>query len=452
MSLKASFSSIKSWRFVSLTVIVGGAIVVTTFQNCGKAGFEATQQENVEMQQLAVQSDVTPFAFEAAIDQLTYMSCASPNSASKAFTFKVGAYEVQKPLNPSAPDVVTSGVRITKSYVDWVKQNIRPNYDPNNPNNTVPTATDAKIYLAQSKRNEAAQIQFSMRKTNDLRQVYSSQSNITYGIEVVPMMGLLTDDRWLGKMMNAAYSSTEPAFVNFFPLAENEFRVLEGSLALNKNEEIANEFRNKFDSEALLTVGFDDSIDQTLLRTPTAGSKTVAYGLGFKLLFQQDLDYYTSAIHPGNAPHPWNPRHILTAVSEVNLETGKPSGRTWSCPISRRYSIVRKEDQPGHCPKDKIARMTDANYKKELEILRRHFPAKDYDVSVDGRCIVPLNFRCYLDEGLPSNAGGTSYGMVPVQYDLTEPCFYNTQDSRQNYPATPPTPYCAEVATICVRN
>lgn len=454
MSPKASFFSGKSWRFVTLAMVVGGALVITTFQNCGKAGFEATEQENLELKQQEIQSDITPFAFEAVADQITYLSCSSPNTVGKGFTFKVGAYEVQKPLMPNAPDVVRSGVRITKAYVDWAKQNVKPNYDPSNPNNVLPTATDAKVYLSTSKRNENAQVQLSMRKIRDLRAAFSKQSTATYGVDIVPMMGVLTDDRWMTQLMNAAYTTTEPSFINFFPLADAEQRILEGSLDFNQNEETAAAFRNKFDAEALLTIGFDDSLDQSLLRTPTAGSKTLAYGVGYKLLFEQTVDSYTTAIYPNATPvpHPWNPKHILTAVNEVNLETGKASGRTWSCPVSRRYSVVRKEDQAVHCPKDRIGRMTDANYKKEFEILRRHFPAKDFDVSVDGKCVVPISFRCYRDEGLQAASGGTSYGMVPIQYDLTRPCFYNAQENLQNYPASPPTPYCAEIATICIRN
>ncbi len=451
MSIYSSFFRNKPLRFSTFVVLLSGLIVATTFQNCGKAGFEATEQQSIDFNQQQIQSDITPFAYETAIDQLTYLSCSSPGSNGKAFTFKVGAYDVKPALTPATPDMVMSGARITKAYIDWAKQNVKPNYDPNNPTNVVPTATDAKVYLSNSKKNEKAQVQFSMRKIRDIKAVYS-KTTATYGIDIVPLMGILSDDRWLTYLMNAAFSAADPAFVNFFPLADAEERVMEGALYFNQNEDTATGFRNEFDSNAFLTLGYDDNLEQTLLRSPAPGSKTVAYGLGYKLLFQQGLDFHNATVYPNGVAHPWNPRNTLASINEINLETGKDSGRTWTCPVARRYSIVRREDQAVICPKDKISRMTDANYKKEFEILRRHFPAKDYDVSVDSRCIVPLTFRCYRDEPLLQANGGTSYGMVPIQYNMTQPCFYNSNETRNNYPASPPTPYCAEVASICVRN
>ncbi len=431
-----------------VAIAVGGFLTLTSFQNCGKAGFESTGQENLEFMQQEIQSDMTPFAFDAALDQITYLSCANPGAGTKSFAFKFGAYEVRAPLAPGTPDVVQSGVKIAKSYIDWARATLKPNFDPNNPNNVTASVTDAKIYLSNSKRNEKAQLQFSMRKINDLNAVYSTQATAVYGIDVVPLLGILTDDRWAAPLFNESdFSSanTNPRYVNFFTLADAEERAMEGALNLNQNEEMAEAFRERFYSEALLTLGYDDNINQMTLRSPAPDNKRIAYGLGYKLTFSQ---YYDGAV----AANFRSPQNVLEVIKEIQLDTGKAAApeRTWSCPASRRYLIVRKQDadqNPALCPKTRFADInTNPAIKKEYEILRRHFPAKDFDVSVTGRCVIPLTFSCYRDETLNGAAVG-------VEYDVTKSCFYNSENNKSQYPPGGiPVKYCTEYASICLRN
>lgn len=440
-----------------LAIIASGLLALTSFQNCGKAGFESTSQESLELTQQQIQSDITPFAFDSALDQITYLSCANPGAGANSFTFKFGAYDVRAPLTPGTPDVVQSGVKITKNYIDWARATLKPNFDPNNPGNVTASVNDAKIYLSNSKKNEKAQLQFSMRKISDLSAIYSTQSNAVYGIDVVPLLGVLTDDHWATPLFNEsdfASANTNPKYVNFFNLADAEERIMEGVLNFNQNEDMAETFRERLYSEALLTLGYDDSLNPMALRSPSLDNKRVAYGLGYKLTFSQ---YYNGAV--AVAANYRNPQNILERINEVQLETGRAAvpERTWSCPANRRYLIVRRYDvdlslnpnaNPALCPKTRFTDINaNATTRKEYEILRRHFPAKDFDVSVAGRCIVPLTFSCYRDEVL----SGTT--PVAVEYDVTRPCFYNSESNKAQYPPTGiPTRYCTEYASICLRN
>lgn len=481
-----SFKLKSSWLIRGFFVSLGTVVLAVSFQNCGKAGFDTENQENLGLVESESINDPTPFAFEAIADQISYLSCSSKSSQGKSFTFKIGAYQAQASTVANAPDMILSGVRVKKEYIAWAKSNIKPTFNPNDPNNMKVTLEQAKTVLATSKKNERAQLQFSMRDGKNLNNVFTKSSTVSYGVDIVPVLGSLTDDRWLAPLMLKSFDApAETEFVNFFPVAsEVEKRSIEASLDFNANEETANAVRKNFDGTARLILGYDNVIDNTTLRSPSTDKASVAYGLGYRTNFQMGIAPLSRAIRSSgpSTPHSLNPRILVTGVEEVNLETGRGTGRTWSCADSRRYVIVREKDRdrsylevnayltrgatPAHlanlnalypnvdvCPKMVIADLT-PDQLKELSIVRRHFPVKDWDVNVVRKCLVPKTFSCYQDQNLPAfpTGNGTPDGLVPIEYDLSAPCFYNTEENVRLYGNNPPLPYCAEVASICVRN
>ncbi len=469
------------------TLFVSGVAVSVIFQNCGKAGFDTTSTGLDSLSEESSRlSSGAPFAFDAAIDQISYLSCASSKLGGNSFTFRFGAYSITRPQSPNTPDKIMSGLAVKRTFFDYARANLQPTYDPKNPKGNEVTYDQMKKFLSTSAGNSGQQLQFSMRKINDLKQIYTIVGSVS-STDAVPVLGDLSDDHWLEPIASKAYAdSTGSDFVNYFPLAiDASARKIEGELDFNKAgtdaqiQTLAETYRDEFASNAQLVLGFSKTSDLTNLTTPDATSARKAFGTGYRPMFKQGVTPFTNVLNGKDyeigesvvSTYIQYPENVMTSISEVSLESGKSTGRTWTCDVKRRYTIARSQDS-ALCPpdgynkssvSDKINQkaaydsfdklLKDANYRYELELVRRHFPAKDWDVSIDRRCLVPKikNFSCYADEILATAQGGTSYGLVPVEYDQTKSCYSFTKGAT-DYGGVAPTPYCAEIASICVRN
>jgi len=168
----------------------------------------------------------------------------------------------------------------------------------------------------------------------------------------------------------------------------------------------------------------------------------VAYGRGYNLTFATDIAPMTILLSGNSAAQPdiYNPNNLLVGVQEINLESPAAStGAIWSCPQARRYVIVRAQDEASVCPPDSFDRLGDANYRAELEIVRRHLRPDQWDVSIDRRCVVPKTGSCYID----------STGVEePVEYNQVNGCYYGVA----GVPTRNVTNRCAEYISICNRN
>lgn len=451
-----------------IVVIASGLVVGAVFQNCGKAGFDTMSTGlDSSLEQESSQSKSAPFAYDAAIDQISYLSCASRNMGGKSFSLRFGAYEILKPMTPNVPDRILSGVSVRRAFFDYASANLQAVYDPANPKNTAVTYEQMKKFLSESSGNKNQQPQFSIRKISDLGQIYNIPGAKTGG-NVFPALGDLSDDRWLEVIASKAYAASDVTdYINYFPLApeatgrtlSGEFNFIAAGATDADAQAQAEAYRDEFATNAQLVLGFSVPTNLEKLSTPDSTSAKKAFGVGYRLLYTSQLTNLTQTLNgatPVYAPHVWYPENSLSSVSEVSLETGKSTGKAWLCSQDRRYTIVRAMDQDAYCPADAnsfVRLQSDPTYRKEIEIVRRHFPAKDWDVSVDRKCLVPKikSFSCYADEPLETVKGGTSYGLVPVEYNQSKPCYSFTKGS-ETYGSTPPTPYCAEVASICVRN
>lgn len=448
------------------TVLVSGAAVAIVFQNCGKAGFDtmSTGLDTATESESRLSSGA-PFAFEAAIDHISYLSCASSKTGGKSFTFRFGAYSVSKSMSPNSPDRILSGLSVKRSFIDYAKENLDPTYDPKNPQGNVVTYAQVKKFLSASAGNTNQQLQFSMRKISDLKTSYKIVGSPS-AADTVPLLGDLSNDRWLEAMASKSYAdSTGSDFINFFPLADSlSERKIEGEMNFSKAgstdlvaQGMAESYRSEFLSNAQLVLGFSKASTPNNLTSADPATSKKAFGTAYRPQFKQGVSLLTKLINPAaTTTYIHYPENTMTEISELNLETSKPTGRTWACDANRRYTIVRAQDADIFCSADTNAfsrLQSDNVYKREMEIVRRHFPAKDWDVSIDRRCLVQKakNFSCYADEPLSQANGGTAYGLVPVSYDQTKPCYTFTKGT-EVYGGVAPTPYCAEVASICVRN
>lgn len=378
-----------------------------------------------------------PFAFSATFDQITYNSCFGTGLRTNPafFTLKAGAYD-------------GGGVNMTSAFLNYSKQNLKPAYPA-----TEVTVEQMKAYVGETVENAAPTLQMALRTRGAPQQIRNpTGSNPALNVDYINLMTDLTDDR----IMEPIFRSLG-AVVNYFPLAGTQSqRVMEAKVAYNSDEGMAYSLRNDLSNSGMLALTYTAPTGSAAFaaRVPASATTTnsdgnavtdtsVAYGRGYTLMFAADIAPMTQLLHPGQtvAPNSKNPNNLLVGIQEVNLENpAGPSTGVWNCIQDRRYLIVKAEDQASLCPNDSVDRMGDANYRRELEIIRRHLPASQWDVSVDRRCVVPKSGSCY------KNAGGTAE--EPVEYDQTKPCYQGIQGLADQTIKN----RCAQYVSICLRN
>lgn len=405
------------------TFVVG--VLLFAFQNCGKAGFDDALDES-ELDSSSTDSTI-PFAYNATFDQITYNSCFGAGLSTNAayFTLKAGAYE-------------SGGVNLTQAFISDVNAKLKPQY----PATTV-TVEQMKAFVGTTTENMNATLQMALRTRGSPQQIRNpSGSTPTAGMDFVNLLSDLTDDR----IMEPIFRSLG-GVVNYFPLAVNQSqRIMEAKLTYNGDEGVAYSLRNDLANNGMLALTYTAAGGNSAFaaRMPLSTTDTsLAYGRGYMLSFAADIAPMTQIINNQTAvqPHHKNPNNILVSVSEIDLQNPSvASGATWTCHQTRRYLIVKAEDATGYCPADSVDRMGDANYRQELEIIRRHLPSEQWHVSVDRRCVVPRSGSCY------KNSGGTAE--EPVEYNQVNECYQGIQGLAN--PAIKNR--CAQYVTVCLRN
>lgn len=433
-------TDVRSNLLKSLSAACAAGILIFSFQNCGKAGFEgALEEASIDT---ASKDTSAPFAYSATFDQITYNSCfgAGLGTNPAYFTIKAGSHDA-------------GGVNVTANFLDYVKTALKPQY----PATTV-TVEQMKAYVGETQENASATLQMALRTRGSPQQVRNpSGSTPALGVDFMNLMGDLTDDRFMEPIFRSL-----GGVVNYFPLALNQSqRIMEAKLTYNSNEGVAYSLRNDLSNNGMLALTYTapGSSAPYAARVPSSATSTnsagttitdtsVAYGRGYAMTFAADIAPMTQIINNTQAvqPNSKNPNNILVAVTEINLENPSAApGGMWTCAQARRYLIVKAEDasnatSPGYCPAESVDRMGDANYRRELEIIRRHLPPEQWHVNVDRRCVVPKSGSCY------KNAAGTAE--EPVEYNQAIECYQGIQGLAN--PAIKNR--CAQYVTVCLRN
>lgn len=322
-------------------LVISSLSLVLFFQNCGKAGFDASNDGSSNVYS---PSSVAPFAFEASIDMITYNSCNSSASQGQTFTFKAGSYESGVSSTGSLTEKVPkSGVRLTQEFVEFIKSSLKPDY----PNPDITTEQVQRL-MKQSLINAEAQPQISLRsinKGNRLGNVFFKKGSPSIGIDVIQLLGDLTDIRWADTIIAAALpNKTSIQNVDYFPKAPAGARNIEASFHFNTNAQTAEAYRNAFnkigDVDAQIVVGFSYT-NEAMLISPEASDTdmmTTANARGYQMTFQIPVDTrYT--------PSSWayHPNNQVAKIDEYNLLTNKViSDANWDC--GARFKIVRAED------------------------------------------------------------------------------------------------------------
>ncbi|MGE9745503.1 hypothetical protein AB1A81_17310 [Bdellovibrio bacteriovorus] len=409
-----------TWRAVG--GIFASFVLIVSFQNCGKAGFDSDLDSTLDAgltdAELSAKYGSTtgakvsaiPFAFDAGFDTITYNSCADTHLRNNPafFSIKAGAYS-------------TGGIKLTNEFFDYADTNFNPVYPA-----TELTENQYKEYLADSPANNGAVATMAIRVKNSLTDVYTATNKLTLWTDVIPLVAPLTDSL---VMDSFAQKNTT---ANYFPFSP-ESRVMEAQMNFNSSESLANEYRSTFMTAAILSLTFMPNNGELYeVRSPAATTPVkTAYGKGYSLVF-------TPAPVSGAAVN--NPNNILSSISEYDLQSANGSVKSWNC--GRRYAVIRTQDASSLCPAQSYSDISgNATYRSELAVMRRHLRADQWDVNVALKCVVPKGgVSCYKEESIN--------GAPVTEYDLTKECF------RENgsYSTTVPNSRCMHWVTVCTRD
>ncbi|MBX3041796.1 MAG: hypothetical protein KF789_13905 [Bdellovibrionaceae bacterium] len=420
----------KTIRTITMTAV--SLILLVSFQNCGKAGFDGASEGALDFSSFS-KTDADPFAFNAAFDQISYNSCFGPSSMGKPgfYSIKAGAYS-------------SAGVSMSQAFKDHVYngETLRPIY----PEDTV-TPEQVKNYLAKSGANTMAVPQLSLRTRSNVQQIRSPGGSVTEYVDFVPMLSDLTDDRWMHPIVTGG-TSISNLFFNFAPEGA---RRLEATLSYNQSEATAENLRNDQASAGMLALTYrprPDIAEPYAARAPAGAAYGVAYGRGYNLTFDRAQTVFTAcAQSPSNCTatnlpiYNLAPTNILTAITEIDLEKPTQAVSQWNCSQKRRYTVVRYADAAALCPPDLGDYLDYPELRKEYEIVRRHLNPQEWDVNLALRCVVPKKGGCY----------DSQYSNLNIAYNQQEACFQNLETYRAMYGTSVPAKLCAQFISICVK-
>ncbi|MGE5087017.1 MAG: hypothetical protein ACM3MG_11995 [Bacillota bacterium] len=429
-----------TWRTAG--AICASFVLVVSFQNCGKAGFDSSLNDSVNSSSLdaaltakygsSTAAKVTdiPFAFDGGFDQIAYNSCAESGTLATStayFGLKAGAYE-------------TSGLSLNSTFFDYADANFKPIYPA-----TALSKAQYEEFLGDSPKNSKAQMMMAVRERGNIANVYAKTTSLVSGTDVIPLVDTLTSAFVMETLMTERGSASR-----FFPFSSGS-RVMEASLKYNSDQSIADSFRSILEGVGQLALTYNnDSTDLASVisdtSTSSAGSSSTsspvrtAYGKGYRFSFSQ----------PTGVSNSYVPSNIVSDLQEVDLSTGNVVS-SWNC--SRVYKIVLLRDSTnaasgGYCPPHTAAELENATIRRELEIVRRQFHADQWNVNVNYKCMVPKGTTpsCYT-ENIVNGAG------QGVQYSTTAEC-YNPLigNSTADYPSgIIPGARCMNYATICTK-
>lgn len=382
----------------SLTVV--GALAFG-FQNCSQPNI--VDSEKAAAAALAK----VDFAYDASIDQITYMSCATADvgtyDAGAYFSFRVGAYR-------------NAGLRINETF--------------RAANGKKPPEIQAEL-LTESPANISTSIQFAIRQLANFQVMYTSTGTSVRGQDYVNAFEPLgTTD--LSDLLVRIDPSQRVKYLRNGNVFGSR---LEASLYFTKNPSLANSIRTSLRNDAMLAQTYAHtaagSTSDTLARSPrdvvegsVANPNTQVYGRGYNLKFAQPVVGATAS----NANFP---NVVLREVSELSLvSTADRSGlASWSCPDTMQFRIVRPDDVKANRVTCTMA-PDPIILTQELSIIRNQLRVEDWYVDMTNKCIVP------------KKAPATCYGssVTTVQYDVTQTC---TEGSN--------TAACVSFATVCYR-
>lgn len=379
------------------------------YQNC--AGVDDTGGVMTE----ASYEESLPFAYNAKIDTLAYMSCSEMQDGSfeprAYFTFRAGAY-----------NSTTGGLAMTPAFRSATQ------YYSN---------TDRGNALAQSSNNANTLLTLSIRSRSNFQSLWATDQ-ITAGGEIDQFLPELDQSTVAGPFASLGVdASGNSKMVQYFPGAD-EKRLMEASLRFLKYENVANDTRNNLGAgTSILVVGYSksgDIMDQSL-RTPLdfpsdqapapnpgANTNAIAYGTGFLVPFSLPAGYASGV------------RRVLASsgLQEIDLATNKIQPSSWDCSQNYEFMVIRPEDKAANrvACNATVDRPNGSAQVAALNAIRRVLRVEDWFVDLDNHCVIPKRTgdMCY----------GSTLGARTIQYGIA-----SCVDSQ--------TTACPHFVSVCIR-
>lgn len=407
-------------------VVAASLALVVSFQNCGKAGFDSSLDEISDYSsldaaltskygsQVAGKVSAVPFAFDGGFDQISYNSCAESNMSSSTayYAIRAGAYQ-------------TGGVGVTNNFVSYVNTNFSPIY----PETSISKAQYAE-YLGDSPNNINVMPTMAVRDRANLSSVYSANGSLALNTDVIPMADVLSSTYIMDTLLN-----NRGSLVRYFPFSTNS-RTLEANLKFNSDQSMSQSLRDILQVQGQLTMTYlKDSNKIGSVVSASTTNKALGYGRGYRFSFGQQ-----SGVSNGFAP-----LNVLQTLQEVDLSSGNVV-QNWNC--NRVYKVYLNRDAAA-CPAHTEAQLSaNPGLRQELDIIRRHFRADQWDVNVTNGCLVPKAHivSCYTENLVNNVAQGVEYGAGVSCYN---PLIGSNPAAYPN--SVIPTKRCANFATICTK-
>lgn len=423
----------KTVKVATLVVVVSAIIptVLFFFNNCAPQGQGILGSTIPQVQVVDAATKGAPFAYDIAIDTISYNSCISETvKGSEIHGIKMGASEGYVDTGGSA--AVRAGIKLRSDFLQYIGENFRPDY----PESKIAPAQIQKI-LSLSDLNKDAFLNFGVRLNANLLAVpdlilpgangTSQTGKIGRDVKVFERQlhsGLVGYDL----MKNVIFNDSGKVLAEgtrVFNLSDTGDPVtLESRFSYNNTEDAsyvkptdtniienfgyreqyAEYVRSKFNSNTYLMAATfggnqdapepDDGktnhinrLKRPLKADGTMLSENKAFGRGYQLRFDS----------VNNPAEGWNKlKNRMTGVREINLDTGVETGGTaWSC---ENYLIVRPEQWNNNALNSPSAAKKETHYDpacmplqaddltadrvNRIKRLRRHYQESQWNVGL----------------------------------------------------------------------
>ena len=452
----------------SAALLTCTALILLSFQNCGRSGFDTVDEADLLSSSLNGTNPTgkasAPLAFDVGLDAVAYNSCVpSVKNTSSYFTLRTSAGGTR------------GGVRLTTEFLNSAAGTLRP------------VLGNAQVLDVQYKElieqtNEGLEAQVALRSVTDLKAAYTgtSQAGIWGSFDY------LSDDSWMTPVIESGrrggnafvgYSNRAPSnkarldfgFSQDFP-ATDYWSSLLGTQAFRSCTAQGCQGFGQFH----IAVGFSEESTRSLIRSPVAytSAQTKAFGRGYQLQYG----------YPNNDTGAG--MRVIKGINEYNLATGSPIiennvATSWRCteiPImssvqrgiasAPQTSAVDSRFADGMADRNLCNPMSgalavQAYGQMNLEKIRQILPPSQWQLGFQNTpagsrlCVVPIGMDCYPSETFPNYQANGATQPYPyyVEYRPGQRCINedNMATELTRVDATALNAVCAHYITVCTK-